>query len=160
MKKFVCSRFLPIGIHTRFLPRTIVIQIFLIKKVYKPISLTLKILETSRLSQFFSVWPKKIDDKSCMFTISYYWDSHLFFPWDNSNSNFFCPEKFTNSFLSLLKYYKHWGYPYSVWPKKIDDKSCMFTVSSYWDSHSLFASDDSNSNFCVSKRFQTHISHS
>jgi hypothetical protein len=34
----------------------------------------------------------------------------------------------------------------------------MVRVSSSWDSRSLFAPDDSNSNFCVPESFQTPFS--
>jgi hypothetical protein len=50
MVKVVCSRFLPVGTHTCFLHRTIIIQIFVYRKDFKLISLALKILETLRLS--------------------------------------------------------------------------------------------------------------
>jgi len=93
MIKVVWSQFLPIEIHTRFLHWTIVIQIFVDWKDFKLIYVAPKILETPRLSRFCSVWPKKIDDKSCMLPVSSYWESHLLFASNDWNSSFCVPER-------------------------------------------------------------------
>jgi len=58
--KVVCSRFLSIGTHTRFLHRTIVIRIFVYWKDFKLISISLKILEISGLPDSILFHPRKL----------------------------------------------------------------------------------------------------
>jgi len=94
MIKVVCSRFLHIGTQIGILHRTLVILIFVYRKDFKLISLALKILETPGVSQFCSIWLKKINDKSCMFKFSSYCDSHWRSASDVCNSNFYVLEKF------------------------------------------------------------------
>jgi hypothetical protein len=75
MIKVVCLSFLPIVTHTGVLHRTFVIRIFMYWKNFKLISLALKILETRGYTDSALFDPKKIDDKNCLFKVSFYWDS-------------------------------------------------------------------------------------
>jgi hypothetical protein len=67
--KVVWSRFLPVGTHARFLYRIMVIIIFVSQKAFW--SPPLKILKTLTVYRFCFVWPNKIDDKNCMFKVSF-----------------------------------------------------------------------------------------
>jgi len=161
MTKVVCSRFLPIGTHTRFLYQTIIIWIFVYRKYFILISIALKILETPGCPDSVPFVSRKLMIKivcSRFFPIG----NHTRFLHRTIVIRIFVYRKNFKLISLALKILKTSGASRfcSIWPKKIDDKSCMFNVSSYWDSHSLFASDDSNSNFCVLERFQTHFSRS
>jgi hypothetical protein len=93
-----------------------------------------------------------------MVTVSSYWDSHSLFASDDSNSNLFVPERFQPHFFRFYNIRNNGVVPILFCLTRENWwQSRMVTVSSYGDSHSLFASDDINSNFFHAERFQTHF---
>jgi hypothetical protein len=96
--------------------------------------------------------------ESRIVTISSYCASQTLFASDDSNSNFFVPKRFQTHFFCSYNIRNNGVVPILFcFTRENSWQSCMVTVSSYCDSQFLFASNDSNSNFFVSKRFQTHF---
>jgi hypothetical protein len=157
----VCSRFLHVGTDTRFLHQTIVILIFVYQKYFKLYSISLKIIETPGCPDSVLFYPRKLMIKVVwsqflpieIHTRFLHWTIviQIFVDWKDFKLIYVPPKILETPRLSQFC---------SVWPKKIDDKSCILPVSSYWDSYSLFASNDWNSSFCVPERVQTNFSRS
>jgi len=115
-------------------------------------------LETTELSWFCSAWPMKFDDKLV-------WSRFLptvthtrFLHRTIVIRFFFVPERFQTHFFNFYNIRNNRVVPIlfrltqeSWWQTR------TVTVSSYCDSHSLFASDDCKSDFVVPEWFQTHF---
>jgi hypothetical protein len=156
--KLVWSRFLPIVTHTWFLHRTIVIWIFLSWKGFKHIYFALAILETMELSRFCSAWPEKVDNKLVWSRILPTVTNTRFLHRTIVIRIFFVPERFQTHFFHFYNIRNNIFVPILFrLTREIWWQTRTVTVSSYCDSHSLFALDDCNSNFAVPEWFQTHF---